>query len=171
MQSTLANRSLSFADWSTYSFAALFIIGNMVFPQLFHLVPQGGMIWLPIYFFTLIGAYLCGWRVGLLTAIASPVVNCLLFDMPLPSALPAIITKSVILALMAGYASWRLKRVTLTAIAAIVIGYQAFGSLGEWVQTGDFSLACQDFRIGVPGMLLQLTAGYLIIRYATKKLK
>lgn len=171
MQITLKNRSLSFGDLSTYSFAVLFIVGNIVFPQLFHFIPQGGMTWLPIYFFTLVGAYICGWRVGLLTALASPVINSLLFDMPAAAMLPAIIIKSVILALMAGYASWRFNKVTLAGIAAIVIGYQSLGTLGEWALTGDFGIACQDFRIGVPGMLLQLTAGYLIINFATKKLK
>lgn len=168
MQSILRTRTLSFGDFSTYSFAVLFIIGNIVFPQLFHHVPQGGVTWLPIYFFTLVGAYICGWRVGILAALASPVVNCLLFDMPAPGVLPAIIIKSVILALMAGYASWRFNKVTLAGIVAIVIGYQALGTLGEWALTRDFSIACQDFRIGIPGMLLQLTAGYLIIKYATK---
>lgn len=160
---------MSFGDLSTYYFASLFIVGNMLFPQLFHSIPQGGITWLPIYFFTLVGAYICGWRVGLLTALASPVINSLLFDMPAAGVLPAIIIKSVILAVIAGYVSWRFKKVTLAGIAAIVIGYQSIGTLGEWILTGDFGMACQDFRIGVPGMLLQLTAGYLIIKFATKE--
>ena len=55
--------------------------GNIVLPQLCHLVPQG-LILLPIYFFTLIGAYKYGWQVGLLTAVLSPLANHLLFGMP-----------------------------------------------------------------------------------------
>lgn len=39
-------------------------------------------MFLPIYFFTLVAAFRCGWKVGLLTAVLSPVVNCLLFGMP-----------------------------------------------------------------------------------------
>lgn len=54
--------SLSYSDARTYLAAILFVIGNMVMPQLFHLMPQGGMVWLPIYFFTLIGSYKYGWR-------------------------------------------------------------------------------------------------------------
>lgn len=64
-----------YADVRTYLFAALFVVGNVVLPQLVHLIPQGGLTWLPIYFFTLVGAYKYGWRVGLLTAIVSPLVN------------------------------------------------------------------------------------------------
>ena len=90
--------SLDYSNAKTYLMAALFIAGNMALPQLFHLIPQGGITWLPIYFFTLIGAYKFGWKVGLLTAVLSPVINSLLFGMPLPAVLPAILLKSVLLA-------------------------------------------------------------------------
>ena len=83
--------SLDYSNARTYLMAALFIAGNMALPQLFHLIPQGGITWLPIYFFTLIGAYKFGWKVGLLTAVFSPVINSLLFGMPLPAVLPAIL--------------------------------------------------------------------------------
>ena len=61
----------------TYLFAFLFIAGNIVLPQLCHMIPQGGLILLPIYFFTLVAAYKFGLRVGLLTALLSPLVNSL----------------------------------------------------------------------------------------------
>lgn len=63
--------ALQYNSAKTYLVAALFILGNIVLPQLCHLIPQGGVTWLPIYFFTLVGAYKYGWRVGLLTALAS----------------------------------------------------------------------------------------------------
>ena len=56
--------ALTFASRRTYLLALAFIAGNVVLPQICHLVPQGGMILLPIYFFTLIGAFAFGWRVG-----------------------------------------------------------------------------------------------------------
>ncbi len=93
MQTTLRLESLPFNNVKTYLTAFLFVIGNILLPQLFHLVPQGGVTWLPIYFFTLIGAYMYGWRVGLLTAIASPVINSLIFGMPPVAALPSILIK------------------------------------------------------------------------------
>ena len=77
MQTTLRLHSLPFDSARTYLAATVFILGNLIVPQLFHLVPQGGVTWLPIYFFTLVGAYKYGWRVGLLTALLSPVVNSL----------------------------------------------------------------------------------------------
>ena len=40
--------SLNYSDVKTYLAALLFIIGNILFPQFFHLIPQGGITWLPI---------------------------------------------------------------------------------------------------------------------------
>ena len=56
--------SLDYNNVKTYLAASLFILGNLALPQLFHLIPQGGITWLPIYFFTLVGAYKFGWKVG-----------------------------------------------------------------------------------------------------------
>ena len=66
---------LSLGNYKTYALASIFVIGNLVFPQLAHLIPQGGYILLPIYFFTLIAAYKYGLFVGMLTAISSPLIN------------------------------------------------------------------------------------------------
>ena len=97
--------SLNYRQAVTYGAALLFVAGNIAMPQLCHLVPQGGLILLPIYFFTLIGAYKYGWRVGLLTAVLSPLANNLLFGMPPVPMLAPILVKSVLLALAAGYAA------------------------------------------------------------------
>ena len=43
----------------------LFVVGNIALPHLFHLIPSGGIAFLPIYWFTLIGAMACGLTVGL----------------------------------------------------------------------------------------------------------
>lgn len=169
MQTTLRLQSLPFGSAKTYLAATLFTIGNIVLPQLFHLVPQGGVTWLPIYFFTLAGAYTYGWRVGLLTALVSPIANSLLFGMPAAAVLPAILLKSVLLAVFAGYAAARTDKASLPLLMAVVAGYQMVGTLGEWAMTGDFVLACQDFRIGIPGMLLQVVGGWVVINHIIRK--
>lgn len=161
--------SLDYKEVKTYLAASLFVVGNMVLPQLFHLVPQGGTTWLPIYFFTLIGAYKYGWKVGLLTAIFSPVLNALFFGMPLVASLPAILLKSILLAAAAGYAAQRFKRISILILAGVVLTYQITGTLGEWTIIGDFTRAVQDFRIGLPGMALQIFGGHLFIKYLINK--
>ena len=155
METTAVNLySLEYRDAKTYLAAALFVAGNIVLPQICHLVPQGGLRWLPIYFFTLVGAYKYGWRVGLLTAVLSPLVNSALFGM---------------LAAAAGFAARRFGRATLPLLAGVVLFYQTAGTLGEWAFTGSAAAAVQDFRIGIPGMLAQAAGGYLIINYLLRK--
>lgn len=164
MEATTPLHSFGYKEARTYIAASLFILGNLILPQLFHLVPQGGATWLPIYFFTLVGAYKYGWRVGLLTALVSPLLNSALFGMPPVHALPAIVLKSSLLAVAAGAAAARFGKVTLLLLAAVVTGSQVVGTIGEWAITGDLYAAAQDFRLGIPGMLLQIFGGWAVIR-------
>lgn len=169
METTVKLYSLPYNNAKTYLTALLFIAGNVMFPQLLHLIPQGGVMWLPIYFFTLIGAYKYGWKTGLLTAIASPLVNSWLFGMPAPAVVPAILLKSVILALAASLVAHRFQKISLPLLLAVVLTYQILGTLGEWAMSGSLLNAIQDFRLGIPGMLLQIFGGYAIIRYLIRK--
>ncbi|MCH5242412.1 MAG: ECF transporter S component [Muribaculaceae bacterium] len=169
MNNTVNLYSLSYSNVKTYWFAVLFVIGNIVLPQICHLVPDGGFIFLPIYFFTLIGAYKYGWKVGLLTALASPLVNHILFGMPPLAVLPSIIIKSVILAFAASFIANKFRTVTLLHLLTVVLLYQIAGSFIESGIVGSLVKGFQDFRIGIPGMLLQIFGGYAFIKYALKK--
>lgn len=157
-------QSLPFSCSKTYLMATAFAIGNILMPQLLHAVPMGGQTWLPIYFFTLIGAYLYGWRAGLLIAILSPLSAHMLFGMPALGALPAIMVKSVLLATFAGLAAARYKKVSIAIVAAVVLSYQFVGTLAEWGLTGSLISACRGLRTGIPGILLQIFAGYAALR-------
>lgn len=161
--------SLEYNQAKTYLAAALFLAGNIALPQLCHLARLGGPTMLPIYFFTLVGAYKYGWRAGLLTALASPLANWALFGMPAAAVLPAILFKSVLLALAAGWTAAHFRRATVLLLFGVVLCYQAVGTLGEWAWVGDFGVAAQDFRIGIPGMLLQIFGGWAVINYLIRK--
>ena len=165
MEATVKLYSLDYSNVKTYLTALLFVAGNMILPQIFHFVPQGGITWLPIYFFTLVAAYKYGWKVGLLTGVLSPVMNSLLFGMPAFGLLPVILLKSVLLATAAGFAAYRFQRVSWLALLGVVLFYQVLGTLGEWVIEGSFFVAVQDFRIGLPGMALQVIGGYLFVKH------
>lgn len=161
--------SLQADNSKTYIMAAAFIAGNILLPQLCHLLPQGGMRWLPIYFFTLVGAYKYGWRVGMLTAALSPMLNSWLFGMPAAEMLPVIECKSLLLALSAGFVAARFKSVSIVLTAAVVVIYQAAGSMFEWAWTGSLTAALQDVRIGIPGIVLQIIGGWAVIKYLIRK--
>lgn len=163
-QPTAIATTIPFTDIRAYLLATAFIIGNLLLPQLCHLIPQGGLIFLPIYFFTLIAAYRYGWQVGILTAVGSPIVNSLLFGMPPAPALPAILLKSVALALAAAYiAHKRGGTVTLAALALVILVYQGVGMSAEYLAY-DLQHALQDIRLGYPGLLVQLFGGYFVLK-------
>ena len=69
----------------------------------------------------------------------------------------------VLLAIAAGYAAHRYKRISIPILLLVVLSYQVVGTLGEWILVNDFFSAVQDFRIGLPGMALQIFGGYLFI--------
>lgn len=168
METSAKLYSLKYSNVKTYLFALLFVAGNIALPQLCHLVPYGGPTLLPIYFFTLIAAYKYGFFVGLLTAIFSPVLNHLLFAMPSEAVLPILLIKSTLLAGASALAARTMKSVSLLGILGVVISYQIIGTAFEWVLTGSFYVAVQDFRIGIPGMLIQWFGGYTLLKAIAK---
>ena len=151
-------------ELKTYLFVFLFVAGNIILPQLCHLIPDGGKMFLPIYFFTLIASYKYGVKVGLMTAVLSPVVNSLFFGMPALAILPAILTKSVVLALAASFVANKTQKVSIVNLLIVVLAYQCVGTLAEWAMTSSFYVAIQDFRLGIPGMLLQLFGTYFLLK-------
>lgn len=187
---TIALYQLGVRNLKTYLLALLFIAGNILLPQLCHLVPRGGLILLPIYFFTLVGAYKYGLTVGLLTAVLSPLVNNVLFGMPPAPMLPVIMVKGTLLAAIAAFVALRTKAIAsrnvvrtsnavseatraslilLLSLTITVVAAQLFGSLFEWAYTGSISAALQDIALGWPGLLLQIFGGYLVFAFVLKK--
>ena len=119
---------------------------------------------LPIYFFTLIAAYKFGLKVGLLTAVLSPLVNNLLFGMPIVAMLPIILTKSVLLAVVASMVARRSKSVSILLLALVVLTYQVLGGVAEGLLAQNLMAGVQDFRIGFPGLMIQVLGGWMVLK-------
>ena len=151
-------------ELKTYLFVLLFVAGNIILPQLCHLIPDGGKMFLPIYFFTLVASYKYGVKVGLMTAVLSPIINSLLFGMPAFALLPAILTKSVVLALAASFVANKTHKISIVNLLIVILTYQCVGTLAEWAMTSSFYVAIQDFRLGIPGMVLQLFGTYFLLK-------
>lgn len=164
---SIQKEQYSFRELRTYLAAAVFIVGNILFPQLCHLIPRGGLIFLPIYFFTLVGAFKYGWKVGLLTAVLSPVINCIFFGMPPVASLPAILVKSMTLAAAAGIIGKKMDFSILSVALAVII-CQAVGMTFEYLTDFNFLHALQDVRIGWPGLLIQIVGGYFLLKAIEK---
>lgn len=163
MQTTLNLYSLDYSDLKTYKMAILFAVANVVFPQFCHYFGSGA-VWLPIYFFTLVGAYKYGWKVGLITAVVSPLVSHALFGMPMGIMLPVVMSRSVVLALVAGVIASKFQKVTLPLLALTVLASFLLGGLPDLLIRGELVHAWQTQLTGIPGMLLQVFGGYVVLK-------
>ena len=160
MEYTSRAAALTLDNWRTYLFATLFTAGNIALPQLCHLVPQGGLLFQPIYLFTVIAACRWGWRVALLTALVSPLLNTLWFGMPSVAMLPVVLLKSVVLALGVSWVMTSKVRKPLLVAVLFIIGAQLLGAVAEWALLS----SATTLWLCLPGVALQVVVASLIGR-------
>ena len=163
MEANVRLYAFNYDEAKTYFWAMVFVACNLVLPQVFHLIPQGGIIFSPLSLVILAGAYKLGWKTGLLAALLSPLVNHLLTGMPAMAVLPVMTLKLAVLALVAGFTAQHFKTVSLPLIIAVVLVSKAIGCLGELLLTGGIDATIADFTIGWPGLLLQVIGAWLIL--------
>ena len=165
MEANVRLYALNYDEAKTYLWAAVFVACNLILPQLFHLIPQGGVIFSPLSLVILAGAYKFGWKTGLLAALASPLVNHAITGMPAWEVMPVMTLKLAVLALIAGFAAQRFKTVSLPLLIGVILVSKAIGCLGEFILTGGIAATIADFTIGWPGLLLQVFGAWLILKY------
>ncbi|MDR0955030.1 MAG: ECF transporter S component [Rikenellaceae bacterium] len=160
---------LSLTSHKTYLWAALFVAGNIALPQLCHTVGLGGQAFLPILFFTLIAAARYGVVCGLVTAVASPLVNHLMFGMPDAGMLALTVAKSVALALVIGLAVQKTGKLTLTAGVAGIAAYQIVGIALVAATTGTLATAWSAALLSWPAMAIQVIAILVLLQLPNRK--
>ena len=165
MEANVRLYAFNYDEEKTYLWALVFVVCNLVLPQLFHLIPQGGVIFSPLSLVILAGAYKFGWKTGLLAALASPLVNHAITGMPAWDVLPVMSLKLVALAILAGLAAQRFKAVSLPVLIGVVLASEAIGALGELIISGGIAATIADFTIGWPGLLLQVFGTWIILKY------
>jgi len=163
MEANVRLYAFNYDEVKTYLWAMVFVACNLVLPQVFHLIPQGGVIFSPLSLVILAGAYKFGWKTGLLAALLSPLVNHLLTGMPAMAVLPVMTLKLTVLALVAGFTAQHFKTVSLPLIIGVVLVSKAIGCLGELLLSGGINATIADFTIGWPGLLLQVIGAWLIL--------
>lgn len=165
METSVRLYTLNFDEVRTYMWAALFVVCNMVLPQVFHLIPQGGIMFAPLSLVILAGAYKLGWKTALLAAVVSPLVNNMVFGMPAWGVLQVMMLKLIVLSLVAGLTAQYFRTMTMPLLVGVVLASEVIGGLVELLLTGGIAATIQDFTIGVPGLLLQVIGTYLIVKH------
>lgn len=165
METSVRLYALNFDEVKTYLWATVFVACNLVLPQLFHLIPQGGILFAPLSFVILVGSYKFGWKTGLLAAVLSPLVNHLLTGMPAWNVMPVMMMKLIVIALVAGLTAQYFRQVSLWLIVGVVLVSLAIGCLGELILTSGIETTIADVTVGWPGLLLQVFGSWLILKY------
>ncbi len=165
METSVRLYALNYDEAKTYLWAAVFVACNLILPQLFHLIPQGGILFAPLSLVILAGAYKFGWKTGLLAAVLSPLVNHLLTGMPAWNVMPVMVMKLTVIAIVAGLTAQYFRKVTLPLLVGVVLVGLAIGCLGELILTSGIEMTIADVTIGWPGLLLQVFGSWLILKY------
>ena len=76
METNVRLYALNYDEAKTYLWAMVFVACNLILPQVFHLIPQGGIIFSPLSLVILAGAYKFGWKTGLLAARIATGQSC-----------------------------------------------------------------------------------------------
>ena len=164
MEANVRLYTLNYDEAKTYMWATVFVACNLVLPQVFHLIPQGGIIFSPLSLVILAGAYKLGWKTGLLAALLSPSVNHLLRGMPATEVLPVMTMKLAVLAVIAGLTAQYFKKASLPIIIGVVLVCKAVECVGELLLTGGIEATVTDFTMGWPGLLLQVFGTWLLLK-------
>lgn len=154
---------------STSMLSALFIAANIGLPHLFHLIPGGGIMFLPIYFFTAFAAVSYGKWTGVLTGLMSPLLGYLIFGAPKAFMIPDMILKGVLLSSVMAYMLSRVPSMVHKVIVIPVAVVAAWGMAGLLeMPFRDYEIAFQDFFTGIPGMMLMMIAGWIALFFNKK---
>lgn len=152
----------------TYLRASAFVILSVLTPVVMHQFSVSGIAFLPILFFTFFAAIRYGWAVGLLSAIASPLVSNMLTGMPPGIILYVVLAQCVVISLLTGVFVRSSFKISFFQILTVIIAYQATALVIESSFIG-FSSAWSGLITTIPGMIIQLIFFTLYSRYLTNR--
>ena len=156
--------NLSLRDLRLYGFVAVFSAGNLLLPMAVHTLPQGGLIFLPIFFFTLVAAYRFGLAAGVMTALASPLLNNALTGMPPTDLLLGVVARSLLVAVFAAVLASKTGRLSPWWLLLAAAGMQLGGFVVGILQGSSVAAALDMLRLGIPGVLIMAFGGYFVLR-------
>lgn len=157
--------------------AALCIALGVILPQLFHVIPNAGSIWLPMHLPVLIAGFVTNPLFGAIVGFITPILSSMLTSMPGPAVLPGMVCELTTYGLVAGltYSLLKVKKplkyyicLVVTMLAGRLVGGLLNGLI---FKAGSYSLsiwATTYFVTGLPGIVVQLIIVPVII-YALDK--
>ena len=157
---------------------AMFIALGVIFPQLFHMIPQGGMLFSPMHIPVLMCGLLVGPLEGLICGLATPFLSHLIFQMPPAPRLPGMLVELAVYGLVAGLMMKLLKnkegmaKIYISLIVAMLAGRIVAGLVNAFIlNAGNYSLNAWItgyFVTGIIGIVSHLIIIPLVVRALQK---
>lgn len=155
-------QSFGVGDLRLYLATSAMVLGNVLLPYAIHRIPDGGRIFLPIFFFTLIAGWRFGALAGLLTGLLSPWANHVLTGMPPGPVLQSIMVQSALLGALAALVASRSRKLSLPGLTLVVLLHQALILAPRVLQSG-LQPALTAFELRLPGVLFQILGGFALL--------
>ncbi len=159
------------------SLSAICLSLCVILPLLFHAVPNGGNIFLPIHIPVLICGLMCGVVYGALCGVLGPLLSALITSMPPLSVAPAMMIECAAYGLICGLMMKYVKTgktvfdLYLSLITSMLIGRIVAGFAKALIFTpgvSPFAWVGASLLTGIPGILVQLVLIPLLITALTK---
>lgn len=137
----------------------------VVVPMAFHMIPNAGVVFLPMHIPVLLCGLLCGWQYGLLCGLVGPLISSLTTGMPPAAVLPAMMVECAVYGCTAGLLMRLLPgnkvygKLYISLVSAMLLGRIVSGIAKALIFAPGTSLkawATVSFVTGLPGILIQL---------------
>ena len=138
----------------------------IVLPMAFHMIPQGGKIFLPMHIPVLLCGLICGAPYGFFCGLLGPVLSSVLTGMPPSAILPSMTVELACYGLVAGIMIYFLKtnnrflNLYTSLITAMLAGRVLNGIVNAFIfSVGSYSLKMwltASFVTSLPGIVIQL---------------
>jgi hypothetical protein len=151
-------------------YAVIFTLLSVYTPILIHYFSgiDGGRTYLPMPFFVLLAGLILGWRAGLITAVASPIISYLITGMPVANLLPFIVLQLTAFGAVAGLIKDKYNAL-ISVTGALVAGWLAIGiSLFLFSKMSGMAYVIQGLKIGLPGIAIQVIILPAVVFFAKR---
>ena len=158
-------------------FAAVCVALCVVVPQAFHMIPNGGTIFLPMHIPVLLCGLVCGWPFGLICGVLGPLLSNLTFQMPPAAMLPSMMVECAVYGAVSGLLMRYVRTkhavadLYISLISAMVLGRVVAGFAKSLIfspGTAPFAWVATSLVAGIPGIVIQLLLMPAVIYALTK---
>ncbi len=148
-------------------FTSLAIAVGIILPFAFHMIPNGGRIFLPMHIPVLLCGLICSWKFGIICGIITPLLSSLFTGMPNMAVLPSMLIELAVYGLMTGIFTSvlniknRYLNILFSLIGAMICGRIVAGLMNSILfQVGSYSAQIwisSSFITAIPGIIIQIS--------------